>query len=150
MFLALGVGASSSAQSIASGLSGTWALQADAEAGRNRRPITGLSVATQLVIRQTPDQVVVDSNTGTANTIVTTTYTLDGNEHPIPGPIGWDTRARSVWDGTTFDVAIKRSVQGPEGELIFEIRETYTSTQDTLTLTRSQGRSVQKLVYVRK
>ena len=147
VLLALAAPGSSAAQSIASPLSGTWVLQADADAARSRRPITGLSIATRLVIRPAAGEVAVDSNTGTGNAIVTTTYRLDGGEHPIPGPIGWDTRAKSTWDGTKLVVTIRRSVQGPEGELVFDILETYTPAQDTLTVERSQGRTVQKLVY---
>jgi hypothetical protein len=106
-----------------------------------------LSIATRLVIRQTASELSIDSNTGSENSIVTTVYRLDGGEHPIPGPIGWETRARSTWDGTKLTVAIRRSVHGPEGELVFEIREIYTRAADTLTLQRSQGRTVQTLVY---
>jgi hypothetical protein len=135
------------AQSIAPDLAGSWRLQADADASRNRRPINGLSIATQLVIRQTASEVTIETNTGTDNTIVTTTLKLDGSDHSIPGPIGWDTRAKSAWNGTALSVAIRRSVQGPEGELVFDIRETYTPTADTLTLERSLGRTVQRLVY---
>ena len=135
------------AQSIAPSLSGTWVLQADAEAARNRRPITGLSIATRLLIRHSPTEVSVDSNTGSEGAIVTTTYRLDGSEGAIPGPIGWETRAKSEWDGTKLVVDIKRSVAGPEGELVFDIRETYTPSGDTLTVERVQGRTVQRLVY---
>ena len=147
---AVGPRGAATAQSIAHDLSGSWRLQADAQAARNRRPITGLSVATQLVIRQSPAAVNIDSNTGTANTIVTTTYPLDGREHSIPGPIGWETRAVSSWDGTKLTVAIRRSVQGPAGELVFDIRELYTPAAKTLTLERTQGRTVQTLVYERQ
>ena len=150
MFLALVVAASpAAAQSIAPGLSGTWTLAPDADAGRNRRPITGLSIATRLVITESPDALTVEGNTGTGNTIVTTRYQLDGSEHPIPGPIGWDTRAKSAWNGTTLEVAITRVVQGPDGALTFEIVERYTAEGDTLTLERRQGTSVQTLRYRR-
>jgi hypothetical protein len=138
------------AQSIASGLSGSWMLQADAEAARNRRPITGLSIATELVIRQSATEVSVDSNTGSEGATVTTTYRLDGGQHPITGPIGWKTVARTAWDGTKMVVDIKRSVAGPEGELVFDIRETYTPAGDTLTVERVQGKAVQRLVYRKK
>ena len=148
--VAFAMGVSSLAQSIPAGLSGSWALQADANAARNRRPITGLSIATQLVIRQSPTEVTIESNTGTENSLVTTTYKLDGGQHDIPGPIGWETRAKSAWDGTALVSSIRRSVHGPEGELVFEIRETYTIKGDTLTLERTQGKSVQTLVYARK
>ena len=148
--LALTIPASLSAQSIAPDLSGTWALQADANAARNRRPITGLSIATQLIIKQSPSEVSIDSNTGTENSIVTITYKLDGSEHQIPGPIGWETRSRNSWDGRVLVANIRRAVQGPEGELVFAIRETYTATADTLTLERTQGKSMQKLLYSRR
>src|SRR5688572_16709750 len=133
-FLVQTVAAPLFAQSIPSDLSGTWVLEADAEAGRNRRPITGLSIATQLTIRQSATEVSIDSNTGSQSSNVTTAYKLDGSEHAIPGPIGWDTRSKSAWDGKMLTVAIRRSVQGPEGELVFDIRETYLRTGDTLTV----------------
>jgi hypothetical protein len=147
VFLALAVPTLSSAQSIAPALSGAWVLQADAEAGRTRRPITGISIATRLTISGSASEITMETNTGSNNTLVTTVYKLDGSEHSIPGPIGWETRARSKWDGTKLVINIRRSVQGPEGELVFDIVETYTPAQDTLTLERSQGKSTQKLVY---
>lgn len=149
-FLAYGMAAPSMAQSIPSDLSGSWSIQADAEAARNRRPITGLSIGTQLSIRQTPSEVSIESNTGSENSLVTTVYKLDGSEHAIPGPIGWETRAKSAWDGKAMTVEIRRSVYGPEGELVFNIREIYARNGEMLTLERSQGRTVQKLTYARK
>jgi hypothetical protein len=130
-------------------LAGTWILQADAAAARNRRPINGISIATRLVIKVSPADVTIDSNTGTDNAIVTTVYKLSGGAHPIPGPIGWDTRATSAIDAGRFVVSVRRSVQGPEGELVFDIREVYALTGDTLTLERTQRKTVQSLVYQR-
>ncbi len=141
--------ASTTAQTIPSALSGTWEIQADANAARNRRPLTGLSIATRLIIRQSPAEVIVESNTGTEGAIVATSYKLDGSEQAIPGPIGWDTRAKSTWDGKALVANIRRAVQGPAGELVFEIRETYTVAADMLTLERVQGKTTQKLVYSR-
>ncbi len=138
---------SATAQSIAPALSGTWVLQADADAARNRRPITGLSIATRLSIQQTPTEVAVESNTGSEGTLVTTTYQLSGAEHSITGPIGWETKAKSVWDGTKLTIAIRRSVHGPDGELVFDIREVYTPSGDALTVERTQGKATQKLIY---
>jgi hypothetical protein len=128
-------------------LSGTWTLQGDATAARSRRAINGISIATRLVIRQSASEVSVESNTGTDGAIVTTTYVLGRDAHPIPGPIGWDTVARSRLEGSRLLIDIRRSVQGPQGELTFEIAEVYSVTGDTLTLERTQGKTVQTLVY---
>ncbi len=128
-------------------LSGTWVIQADADAARNRRPINGVSIATELVIRQAPKEVTLQTNTGTGGSTVTTTHKLDGSEYEIAGPIGWGTRARARWEGVTFAVDIRRSVQGPEGELVFDIQERYTRADDTLTLVRTLGRTTQTLLY---
>jgi hypothetical protein len=143
-------GAAAAQTAVTPDISGTWTLQSDADAARNRRPINGLSIATELVIRQAGDEIAVDSNTGTAGAIVTTTHKVGGGEYPMPGPIGWDTRAKSAWQGTTFAVDIRRSVQGPDGELVFEIRERYSRADDLLTLERTMGRTTQRLVYKAK
>ena len=128
-------------------LSGNWVIQADVDAARNRRPINGVSIATELVIRQAPGEVTMQTNTGTGGSTVTTTHKLDGSEYEIEGPIGWGTRARARWDGATFAVDVRRSVQGPQGELMFDIQERYTRADDTLTLTRTLGRTTQTLLY---
>lgn len=128
-------------------LSGTWTIQSDVDAARNRRPINGVSIATEMVIRQSPTELAIQANTGTAGSRVTATHKLDGTEYDIPGPIGWGTRAQARWDGAALSVGIRRSVQGPTGELVFDIRERYTRTGNTLTLVRTLGRTTQTLVY---
>ena len=128
-------------------LSGTWVIQADVDAARNRRPINGVSIATELVIRQAPGEVTMQTNTGTGGSTVTTIHKLDGSEYEIEGPIGWGTRARARWEGATFAVEIRRSVQGPQGELVFDIQERYSRADDTLTLVRTLGRTTQTLSY---
>lgn len=145
----LSLATAASAQDAPPGLAGTWILQADAAAARNRRPINGISIATRLIIRVAPSEVSIDGNTGTDNAIITTVFKVSGGEQTIPGPIGWDTRAASTVDAGTLVVAIRRSVQGPEGELTFEIREVYAVDGDTLTVERTQRRTVQTLVYKR-
>jgi len=102
-----------------------------------------------MTIREAPGEILIDTNTGSNNAIVTTTYKLDGSEQSIPGPIGWETRARTKWDGSKLVVTIKRSVQGPEGELVFDISETYTPTPNGFILERTQGKSTQTLNYKR-
>jgi hypothetical protein len=130
-------------------LAGTWILDGDATAARSRRAINGISIATKLVIRQSEAEVSVESNTGTDGAIVTTTFALGKSAHAIPGPIGWNTVAASRFDGGRLLVGIRRSVQGPQGELTFEIAEVYSVTGETLTLERTQGRTVQTLLYKR-
>jgi hypothetical protein len=147
--LALAVPGFLRAQSIAPLLVGTWVLESDATTARARRPITGISVATRLVIREAAGEITMETNTGSNNTTVTTAYKPGGAEHSIPGPIGWETRARSEWAGDKLVITIKRSVHGPEGELVFDIVETYTPARDTLLLERSMGRTTQKLTYKR-
>jgi hypothetical protein len=130
MFSVLMLTGAVAAQDVnAPNLSGTWAIQADVDSARNRRPINGVSIATELIIRQSPSELTMQTNTGTG------------------GPIGWGTRARARWEGATFAVDIRRSVQGPDGELVFDIQERYTRTGDTLTLVRTLGRTTQTLVY---
>ena len=148
MFSVLMLTGAVAAQDVnAPNLSGTWAIQADVDSARNRRPINGVSIATELVIRQAPREVTLQTNTGTGGSTVTTTHKLDGSEYEIAGPIGWGTRARARWEGATFAVDIRRSVQGPEGELVFDIQERYTRADDTLTLVRTLGRTTQTLLY---
>ena len=138
-----------SAQSIAPGLSGSWALDQDATNALSRRPITGISIATRMTIREASGEIVMETNTGSNNALVTTTHKLDGSEYSIPGPIGWETRARSKWDGGKLVITIKRSVQGPDGELVFDILETYAPMQGTMVVERTQGKSTQTLNYKR-
>jgi len=145
----LSLATSASAQGAPPGLAGTWILQADAAAARTRRPINGISIATRLVVRVSGSEVSIDSNTGTDNAIVTTVYRVGGGDQPIPGPIGWDTRAASTVEAGRLVVAVRRSVQGPEGELTFEIREVYAVDGDTLTVERTQRRTTQTLTYAR-
>ena len=140
-------GAATAQSGSAPDLSGTWLIQADVDAARNRRPINGVSIATEMVIQQSPTELKIESNTGTAGAVVTTTHRLDGTEYDIPGPIGWSTRAKAGWDGATLAVDLRRSVEGPAGELVFDIRERYTRTEDRLTLVRTFGRTTQTLVY---
>jgi hypothetical protein len=147
MYSVLMVAGAAAAQDVTPDLSGTWIIQADVDAARNRRPINGVSIATELIIRQAPSSLTMQTNTGTGGSAVTTTHRLDGSDYEIAGPIGWGTRARARWDGATLVVDIRRSVQGPQGELVFDIQERYTRADDTLTLVRSLGRTTQTLLY---
>src|SRR5688500_6111881 len=125
MVCALALALPASAQDAAA-LCGTWTLDGDAAAARSRGAINGISIATRLVIRQSAAEVSIESNTGTDGAIVTTTYVLGRGAHAIPGPIGWETAATSRLAGGRLLIDIRRSVQGPQGELTFEIAVVYT------------------------
>lgn len=129
------------------GLGGTWTLDPAGRGGRGN--FAGYSTATRLVISESASEVTIQSNTGIENQMVTATYTLDGSERPVPGPLGWDTRASATRQNGALVVTIKRSIDGPDGKLNFEIRDTYSVAGDALTLERSQGSRTQKMVYRR-
>lgn len=129
------------------GLGGAWV------AAEGRGPgignFAGLAPPTRLVITRADAAVIVQTDTGTAGQLQATEYRLDGAEHPVPGPLGWETRAQASLDGDTLTVTLRRSIDGPDGPIVFEIREVYRADTDTLVLERSQGRRSQRLVYTR-
>ncbi len=102
-----------------------------------------------MVITESASEVTIQTNTGIENQPVTATYRLDGSENPVPGPLGWDTRASATRQNGTLVVTIKRSIDGPDGKLNFEIRDVYSVAGSVLTLERSQGARSQKMVYQR-
>ena len=130
----------------ATGFSGSWA----AASSNSRANFAGLAPPTRLVIRESKTEVAVETNTGTEGQLLTTVYKLDGTEHPIPGPLGWDTRAIASMRDGALTVVLKRSIDGPTGLIRFEIKDVYTLTDNTLTLERSQGTGTQRLTYSRR
>jgi hypothetical protein len=128
-----------------SALAGTWTIDASGRGGRGN--FAGYSTATRMVITESAGEVTIQSNTGIENQLVTAIYTLDGSEHTVPGPLGWDTRASATRRDGALVVTIKRSIDGPDGRLNFEIRDVYSVAGDVLTLERSQGSRSQKMVY---
>jgi hypothetical protein len=130
------------------GLAGTWTL--DPAAGRGGRGnFAGYSTATRMMITESATEVTIQTNTGIENQLQTATYKLDGSENPVPGPLGWDTRASARRQDGALIVTIKRSIDGPDGKLNFEIRDVYRVSGDLLTLERSQGSRTQKTSYQR-
>jgi hypothetical protein len=134
------------AQSSA-GLAGTWTLDPAGRGGRGN--FAGYATATRMVISESSNEVTVQTNTGIENQVVTATYKLDGSENPVPGPLGWDTRASATRQDGRLVVNIKRSIDGPEGKVNFEIRDVYSVSGNVLTLERSQGSRTQKTIYNR-
>jgi hypothetical protein len=141
-------GASFFAQAPAS-LAGTWKLAtpADGREGRGAGGVPGFPLATTLVIKVSPTEVVVDSDTGSARSIQTSTYKLDGSSTDVPGPLGWETSAKAAIDAGRLVVTIRRSIQGPNGPIGVNVTDAYSVDGNVLTIERTQGRTSQKLVY---
>jgi hypothetical protein len=107
-------------------------------------------IATELIIKVSPTEITVDTNTGSAQTMQTAVYRLDGSETTVPGPLGWTVKAKAGWKDSTLVVNTVRSLEGPNGPIGAEIADVYTAGPDTLTIQRTQGRNKQTLVYKRK
>jgi hypothetical protein len=132
----------------ASVIAGRWV--AASQGGRGGRGnFAGFSPPTLLVIVETDAEVSIETNTGTAGQMQTTTYRLDGSETAVPGPLGWDTRARAVRKDGALVVSITRTIDGPDGVLTFEIRDVYRAAGGQLTLERTQGNRTQRMVFTK-
>src|SRR5688572_27137965 len=135
-------------------LAGSWALSQDGGGGAGRGGrgggIPGVPLATQLIVKVSPAEVTVDTNTGSAQTMQTAVYRVDGTETTVPGPLGWTVKAKAAWKDSTLVVNTVRSLEGPNGPIGAEIVDVYSVSGDVLTLERTQGRNKQKLVYNRK
>ena len=130
-------------------LAGTWKLATPAEGreGRGGGGVPGFPLATTLVIKVSPAEVVIDSDTGSARSIQTSTYKLDGSSTDVPGPLGWETSAKAAIDGGRLVVTIRRSIQGPNGPIGVNLTDAYSVDGNVLTIERTQGRTSQKLLY---
>jgi hypothetical protein len=93
--------------------------------------------------------VTIEGNTGTENQMTAATYRLDGSETVVPGPLGWDTRARAARKDGALVIAVMRTIDGPDGKLRFEISDVYRVENGVLTLERSQGSRTRKMTYGR-
>ena len=76
-------------------------------------------------------------------------YRLDGTETVVPGPLGWDTRAKATRKDGALVIAITRTIDGPDGKLRFDISDVYRVYNGVLTLERSQGNRTRKMTYAR-
>lgn len=132
-------------------LAGAWTLQQE-PGGRGGRGggIPGVPLATELVIKASPTELTVDSNTGSAQSMQTAVYRLDGTETSVPGPLGWTVKAKAAWKESALVVSTVRSIEGPNGPIGAEVVDAYTVAGDTLTIQRTQGRNKQTLVYRKK
>jgi hypothetical protein len=117
--------------------------------GQGRRPnFAGYSTPTRLTICESGDTIIVEGDTGTEGQMQATTYRL-GVDVPVPGPLGWDTRARAARRDGALAISVSRSIDGPSGKLRFEISDVYRVDNGVLTLERSQGSRTQKTSYTR-
>jgi hypothetical protein len=130
-------------------LAGTWKLDADSGRGGGGRGggVPGFPLATTLVIRVSPGEVVVDSDTGSAQSTQTSVYKLDGTTTNVPGPLGWETTAKAAMDGDALKVTVRRSITGPNGPVGVSVTDVYRADGSTLTLERTLNNTTQKLVY---
>ena len=101
-------------------LAGTWTLATETGRGGGGN-IPGVPIATRLAIKVAPGQVVVDSNTGSAESNQTAVYRLDGSETTVPGPLGWTVKAKAAWKNSALTVNTIRSLEGPNGPIGAEI-----------------------------
>lgn len=129
-------------------LAGTWVLDESAGGGGG---IRGIPIATELVIRVSPSDVRMESNTGSARAFQSFVYALDGRVTEVPGPLGWSNTASARWDGDRLVVTSKRTLEGgPSGPMGVEVIDVFVVAGDVMTIERSQGRRTDKLVYTRK
>jgi len=136
------------------GLAGTWTLNQE-DGGRGGRGgrgggIPGIPLATEVTIKVSPAAVTIDTNTGSAQTVQSAVYKLDGTETTVPGPLGWTVKAKAAWKDSTLVVNTTRSLEGPNGPIGADIVDVYTVNGNVLMLERTQGRNKQLLVYNRK
>jgi hypothetical protein len=126
-------------------LSGRWQLSG--QSGRGN--FAGYSTPTRLIITELANGVTIETKTGTEGQMASATYRLDGSETMVPGPLGWDTRAKASRRDGALVIAITRTIDGPEGKLRFDISDIYRVDNGVLTLERSQGSRTRKMTFAR-
>jgi hypothetical protein len=127
-------------------LAGQWRLSA--QSGRGN--FAGYSTPTRLTISESGSEVTIAGDTGTENQMVASTYRLDGVETAVPGPLGWDTRAKAARKDGALVVSVTRTIDGPSGKLRFDISDVYRVDESgALTVERTQGSRTRKMTYAR-
>jgi hypothetical protein len=129
-------------------LAGTWTIERDpAPAGRGAGGIAGIPIANTMIIKLSPDDVTMETDTGSGRTMQSFVYKLDGSSNPVPGALGWETKATAAWQGASLVVMTRRSMTGPTGPMGVDVKDVYSVAGDVLTIDRSMGRVTQKLIY---
>ena len=129
-----------------SSFSGQWQLSG--QSGRGN--FAGYSTPSRLAITESANGVTIETNTGTEGQMASATYRLDGSETVVPGPLGWDTRAKASRRDGALVIAVTRTIDGPDGKIRFEISDVYRVDNGVLTLERSQGSRTRKMTYSRR
>jgi hypothetical protein len=129
-----------------SSLAGQWQLAH--QSGRGN--FAGYSTPTRLRITESASEITIEADTGTEKQMTASRYRLDGSETIVPGPLGWDTRARASRRDGALVIAVTRTIDGPDGKLRFEISDVYRVDNGVLTLDRSQGSRTRKMTYTRE
>ena len=129
-------------------LAGTWTIdRGGAPAGRGAGGISGIPIANTMIITLSPNDVTMETDTGSGQSMQTFLYKLDGSSNPVPGALGWETKATAAWQGSTLVVMTRRSMTGPTGPMGVEVKDVFSVAGDVLTIDRSMGRVTQKLIY---
>jgi hypothetical protein len=129
-------------------LAGTWTIdRGGAPAGRGGGGIAGIPIANTMIIKLSPNDVTMETDTGSGQSMQTFVYKLDGSVNAVPGALGWDTKARAAWEGASLVVMTQRSMTGPTGPMGVEVKDVYSVAGDVLTIDRSMGRVTAKLTY---
>ena len=129
-------------------LSGNWEIdEARSETGRGRAGGPGPS---RLIIKLSPSEVAVTSDTGVNRARETAAYKVGAAEHEVPGPLSWTSLAKSAWENDRFVVNIARIIEGPTGPVRIEMKDVYSVSGDVLTIERTQGVQSWKSVFNRR
>jgi hypothetical protein len=129
-------------------LTGNWVLdEANSQTGRGRAGGPG---PTQMIVKLSPSEVTVISDTGVNRSRETTVYKLNVPEHEVPGPLSWTSLAKAAWESDTLVVNVARIIEGPTGPVRIEMKDVFSVQGDVLTVERSQGPQTWKSVFNRK
>jgi len=129
-------------------LAGTWTIdRGSAPAGRGGGGIPGIPIASTMIIKLSASDVTMETDTGSGQSMQSFVYKLDGSSNPVPGALGWETKANASWQGANLVVMTQRSMTGPTGPMGVEVKDVYSVAGDVLTIDRSMGRVTQKLSY---
>jgi hypothetical protein len=129
-------------------LAGNWEIdEARSQTGRGRAGGPGPS---RLIIKLSPTEVTITSDTGVNRARESAIYKVGAPEHEVPGPLSWTSLAKSTWDNDRFVVNIARIIEGPTGPVRIEMKDVYSVSGDVLTIERTQGVQTWKSVFNRR